>query len=98
LRAGRSEIRTTSLIESPEGAEVSLMMRPEEVTLDAEEENVLEGTVESVTFLGSIVRVQVAVDGGRLTADLFNERLLELPVAGDATPISFPSHACWVLA
>ena len=98
LRVGRSEIRTTSLIESPEGAEVSLMMRPEEVTLDAEEENVLEGTVESVTFLGSIVRVQVAVDGGRLTADLFNERLLELPVAGDATQVSFPSHACWVLA
>ena len=98
LRAGRSEIRTTSLIESPEGAEVSLMMRPEEVTLDAEEDNVLEGTVESVTFLGSIVRVQVAVDGGRLTADLFNERLLELPVAGDATQVSFPSHACWVLA
>ena len=98
LRVGRSEIRTTSLIELPEGAEVSLMMRPEEVTLDAEEENVLQGTVESVTFLGSIVRVQVAVDGGRLTADLFNERLLELPVAGDATQISFPSHACWVLA
>ncbi len=98
LRVGRSEIRTTSLIESPEGAEVSLMMRPEEVTLDAEEENVLEGTVESVTFLGSIVRVQVAVDGGRLTADLFNERLLELPVAGEATQVSFPSHACWVMA
>jgi putative spermidine/putrescine transport system ATP-binding protein len=98
LRVGNSEIRTTSLIESPEGAEVSLMMRPEEVTLDDEEENVLEGTVESVTFLGSIVRVQVAVDGGRLTADLFNERLLELPVVGDGTQVSFPSHACWVLA
>ena len=97
LRVGRSEIRTTSLIESPEGAEVSLMMRPEEVTLDAEEENVLDGTVESVTFLGSIVRVQVGVDGGRLTADLFNERLLELPVAGETTQVSFPSHACWVM-
>jgi putative spermidine/putrescine transport system ATP-binding protein len=97
LRVGRSEIRTTSLIESPQGAEVSLMMRPEEVTLDAEEENVLEGTVESVTFLGSIVRVQVGVEGGRLTADLFNERLLELPVAGEGTQVSFPSHACWVM-
>ncbi len=97
LRVGRSEIRTTSFIESPEGAEVSLMMRPEEVTLDAEEENVLEGTVESVTFLGSIVRVQVAVDSGRLTADLFNERLLKLPVAGETTQLSFPSHACWVM-
>jgi putative spermidine/putrescine transport system ATP-binding protein len=97
VRVGRSEIRTTSLIESPAGAEVSLMMRPEEVTFDAEEENVLEGTVESVTFLGSIVRVQVTVDGGRLTADLFNERLLQLPAAGDATQISFPAHACWVM-
>jgi putative spermidine/putrescine transport system ATP-binding protein len=97
LRVGQAEVRTTSLIESPAGAEVSLMMRPEEVTLDADEENVLEGTVESVTFLGSIVRVQVAVDGGRLTADLFNERLLQLPATGDATQISFPSHACWVM-
>ena len=97
LRVGRAEVRTTSLIESPTGTEVSLMMRPEELTLDGEEENVLEGTVEAVTFLGSIVRVQVAVDGGRLTADLFNERLLQLPAAGDATQISFPSHACWVM-
>ena len=97
LRVGRAEIRTTSLIESPEGSEVSLMMRPEELTLDAEDENVLDGTVESVTFLGSIVRVQVAVAGGRLTADLFNERLLELPVAGNATQVSFPPHACWVM-
>jgi putative spermidine/putrescine transport system ATP-binding protein len=97
LRVGRSEIRTTSLIESPAGAEVSLMMRPEEITLDSEEENVLEGTVESVTFLGSIVRVQIAVEDGRLTVDLFNERLLEMPVAGAATQLSFPSHACWVM-
>jgi putative spermidine/putrescine transport system ATP-binding protein len=97
LRVGRSEVRTTSLIESAPGTEVSLMMRPEELTLDDAEDNVLEGNVESVTFLGSIVRVQMAVDGGRLTADLFNERLLVLPVAGDTTQISFPPHACWVM-
>ena len=98
VRAGNTELRTTSMIESGAGSEVSLMMRPEELTLDAEEENVLEGAVESVTFLGSIVRVQVAVDGGRLTADLFNERLLVLPAAGDTTQVSFPPHACWVMA
>jgi putative spermidine/putrescine transport system ATP-binding protein len=86
------------MIEAPAGAEVSLMMRPEEITLDAEEENVLEGVVESVTFLGSIVRVQVVVEGSRVTADLFNERLLRLPVAGDTTQVSFPAHACWVMA
>jgi putative spermidine/putrescine transport system ATP-binding protein len=98
LRSANTEVRTTSLVESAAGTEVSLMMRPEELTLDAEEENVLEGTVESVTFLGSIVRVQVAVDGGRLIADLFNERLLQLPAAGDSTQVSFPAHACWVMA
>jgi hypothetical protein len=38
------------------------------------------------------------VEGGRLIADLFNERLLELPEAGDSTEISFPAHACWVMA
>ena len=73
------------------------MLRPEELTLDESEENVIQGTVESVTFLGSIVRVQVAVNGGRLTADLFNERLLKLPVAGDPISVSFPAHACWVM-
>jgi putative spermidine/putrescine transport system ATP-binding protein len=98
LRVGPYELRTTSMIEAPAGTEVSLMMRPEEITLDDEEENVLEGTVETVTFLGSIVRVQVAVDGGRLIADLFNERLLQLPAAGDSTQVSFPAHACWVMA
>lgn len=97
LRVGRGEVRTTSGVESAPGTEVSLMMRPEELTLDDEADNVLDGTVETVTFLGSIVRVQVAVDGGRLIADLFNERLLTLPEPGDATQISFPAHACWVM-
>ncbi len=98
IRMGRNELRTTSMIEAPTGAGVSLMMRPEEITLDDAEENVLEGIVETVTFLGSIVRVQVGVEGSKVIADLFNERLLELPEAGDSTRISFPLHACWVMA
>ena len=74
------------------------MMRREEINLDDAEENVLEGIVETVTFLGSIVRVQVGVEGSKVIADLFNESLLELPEAGDSTRISFPLHACWVMA
>jgi putative spermidine/putrescine transport system ATP-binding protein len=98
LRVGDSEVRTTSPVQAPAGADVYLMLRPEELTLDDQADNVLTGKVETVTFLGSIVRVQVAVNGGRLTADLFNERLLRLPVAGDSTLISFPAHACWVMS
>jgi putative spermidine/putrescine transport system ATP-binding protein len=97
LRVGDADVRTTSPVEAPAGAEVFLMLRPEELTLDDQADNVLTGQVDNVTFLGSIVRVQVAVNGGRLTADLFNERLLRLPVAGESTLISFPAHACWVL-
>jgi putative spermidine/putrescine transport system ATP-binding protein len=97
LQVGGTELRTTSKVEATPGTQVSLMLRPEELTLDESEENVLSGVVESVTFLGSIVRVQVTVDGGRLTADLFNERLLKLPVAGEPTSVSFPAHACWVM-
>ena len=97
LRVGQVEVRTTSTVESPPGTEVSLMLRPEELTLDREADNVLPGKVEVVTFLGSIVRVQVAVDGGRVTADLFNERLLVLPKVGDTIDVSFPAHACWVM-
>lgn len=98
LRVGQVEVRTTSTVETPPGTEVSLMLRPEELTLDREADNVLPGTVDVVTFLGSIVRVQVAVDGGKLTADLFNERLLVLPKVGDSTDVSFPAHACWVMS
>ncbi|HEY7704206.1 MAG TPA: ABC transporter ATP-binding protein [Acidimicrobiia bacterium] len=97
LEVGGTAVRTTSTVETAPGAQVSLMLRPEELTLDESEENVIHGTVESVTFLGSIVRVQIAVNGGRLTADLFNERLLKLPVAGDPISVSFPAHACWVM-
>jgi putative spermidine/putrescine transport system ATP-binding protein len=97
LQVGETALRTTSKVEAAPGAEVSLMLRPEELTLDTSEENVLEGKVDTVTFLGSIVRVQVGVDGGKLTADLFNERLLTLPVAGDPVSVSFPAHACWVM-
>ncbi len=98
VRVGDSEVRTTSPVDAPGGSEVFLMLRPEELTLDDQADNVLTGKVDTVTFLGSIVRVQVAVNGGRLTADLFNERLLRLPVAGESTLISFPAHACWVMS
>ena len=56
--------------------------------------------MESVTFLGAIVRVKAAVDGltggPLLAADLFNDRQLILPKAGEPVRLTFPFHACWV--
>jgi putative spermidine/putrescine transport system ATP-binding protein len=72
------------------------MLRPEELGIGTEDENRLVGTVETVTFLGAIVRVRVRVGEHSVTMDLFNERLLKLPEVGDTITISFPAHACWV--
>ena len=55
--------------------------------------------MESVTFLGAIVRVKAAVDGAEgpsLAVDLFNDRQLVLPKPGEQVTLVFPPHACWV--
>jgi putative spermidine/putrescine transport system ATP-binding protein len=92
-------LTTSERITQPNGASVTLMLRPEELRLGAEGgENRLSGTVETVNFLGSIVRVSVNLGGAPITLDIFNERKLELPRVGQAYAFSFPPHACWVMA
>jgi putative spermidine/putrescine transport system ATP-binding protein len=90
-------LRTTTAIEAGAGEPVTLMVRPEELEIGVSEENQIAGTVESVNFLGAIVRVRVDTKAGMVTADLFNERLLELPKVGDTVTACFPPHACWAM-
>ena len=88
------------------GAAARLAIRPEEIKIAAAGAavgagNRLSARVDNVTFLGAIVRVRAAVDGlaaGPLLAvDLFNDRQLALPVAGEQVTLVFPPHACWVV-
>jgi putative spermidine/putrescine transport system ATP-binding protein len=91
---------TGTAISQPKDALVSLMLRPEELRIGAGGGvNRLVGTVQDVAFLGSIVRVKVQLGeaGSMLTADIFNERKLELPEVGKDYTLSFPPHACWVM-
>ena len=97
VRSGQVSLRTTSEFEAAAGSPVTLMVRPEELELGESEENQVHGTVESINFLGAIVRVRLDTPTGQLTADLFNERLLKLPAVGDTVTMSFPAHACWVM-
>ncbi|MGH8925825.1 MAG: ABC transporter ATP-binding protein [Acidimicrobiia bacterium] len=102
VQCGDTKVRTTTPIEEKAGAPVNVMVRPEELDLGAGEENQVSGVVESVNFLGAIVRVRLDRAhsngaGDMITADLFNERLLELPSVGATVIVSFPAHACWVL-
>ena len=97
VRSGEVSLRTTSEFQAPSGDAVTLMVRPEELELGESEENQVQGVVESINFLGAIVRVRLDTPTGQLTADLFNERLLKLPEVGDHVTMSFPAHACWVM-
>ncbi|MBM4423418.1 MAG: ABC transporter ATP-binding protein [Chloroflexi bacterium] len=83
------------------GASVRLALRPEELNLGGasgdSQRNELTGAVESVNFLGSVVRIRVDVGGATISIDLFNERQLVLPKAGEQVTVNFPAESCWVM-
>jgi putative spermidine/putrescine transport system ATP-binding protein len=75
-----------------------LAIRPEELQIGTGEgRNALNGRVESVLFLGAVVRLRVNVGGVLLSADFFNERTRTLPRTGDEVVISFPEYSCWLV-
>jgi putative spermidine/putrescine transport system ATP-binding protein len=59
--------------------------------------NNLRGKVESVNYLGSIVRIRVEVNGQLVSMDMFNERKLAIPKVGELYDVHFPVDACWLL-
>ncbi|MCX6055550.1 MAG: ABC transporter ATP-binding protein [Chloroflexi bacterium] len=75
-----------------------LAIRPEELQIGTGEgRNALKGCVESVLFLGAVVRLRVDLGGVFLSADFFNERTRTLPRTGDNIVISFPEYSCWLI-
>jgi putative spermidine/putrescine transport system ATP-binding protein len=54
--------------------------------------------VDNITFLGSIVRVQLDVAGNPLISDVLNNPHLALPRVGDMLTIGFSPEACRILA
>jgi putative spermidine/putrescine transport system ATP-binding protein len=80
------------------GRQARLAIRPEEFHLgQADNRNTLDGKVESVNFLGSIVRVRVDLGGAIVSVDLFNERQLVLPKIADTVTVTFPPNSCWLM-
>jgi putative spermidine/putrescine transport system ATP-binding protein len=82
------------------GDKVRIAIRPERFTFAMEErkDNVLDGTIENITFLGSIVRVQVSVGSLKFFMDTFNNPHLKLPEIGSKTQISCSREAVLVLS
>ena len=84
------------------GKSVNIALRPEMVKLGTgpDGSNRVQGKVIDVSFLGSIVRIRVAVggEGGPVVSlDEFNEPTLKLPAIDETLTINFPADGPLVL-
>ena len=101
LRIGGQPIRIARKFEGAAGRSVTLALRPEMTSLGAGADgmNRVSGRVTDVSFLGSIVRIRVALggDGAVIALDEFNEPTLQLPAVDSTITISFPADGPLVL-
>ncbi len=81
------------------GDKVSIAIRPERFNFIAQERkaNILDCKIENITFLGSVVRIQVLVGSTHFNMDTFNNPFLELPKIGDTAQITCSREAVLVL-
>jgi putative spermidine/putrescine transport system ATP-binding protein len=81
------------------GDKVTIAIRPERFNFIAQERktNILDCMIENITFLGSVVRIQVLVGSNRFYMDTFNNPFLELPKLGDKGQITCSREAVLVL-
>jgi putative spermidine/putrescine transport system ATP-binding protein len=99
VSVGGQEIRVSRPLDERAGATITFALRPELVSLDgAAQGNRLQGVLEDITFLGSIVRMRVRVGDEAVHLDTFNNPHLSLPAQGSSIALSFPVEACLVLA
>jgi putative spermidine/putrescine transport system ATP-binding protein len=82
------------------GDKVKMAIRPERLNFASVEKkaNLIDCTIRNITFLGSIVRVQVSIGSKDFYMDTFNNPFLELPKVGDKTQITCSREAVLILA
>ena len=81
------------------GDKITIAIRPERFNFAAVEKkaNILDCQIENITFLGSVVRIQVAVGSNRFYMDTFNNPFLELPKIGAQDQVTCSREAVLVL-
>ena len=83
-----------------DGSAISLTLRPEVLTVGDRPGNdiVLTGTIADVTFLGSVIRLRVALGQNTLSLDTFNDQRTAPPTRGEPVTISLASKDLLILA
>ena len=81
------------------GEKVRIAIRPERLNFASVEKkaNLIDCTIENITFLGAVVRVQVTIGSQKFYMDTFNNPFLELPKIGSKTQITCSREAVLVL-
>ncbi len=84
-----------------ESSKAVVLVRPESIAIHAaaptDAHNVLEGTIQTITFLGPITRVGVDVGGTRVVADMAASNRAAFTHTQHVW-LSFPPDACQVMA
>jgi len=81
------------------GNKVRIAIRPERFSFatDQKKANVVDCTIENITFLGSVVRIQIMIGHTKFNMDTFNNPFLELPKIGDETQVTCSRQAVLIL-
>lgn len=81
------------------GDKVKVAIRPERLSFASEQKkaNVVDAIIENITFLGSVVRIQVKIGNTKFNMDTFNNPFLELPKIGDKEQVTCSKEAVLVL-
>jgi len=100
LRMDGMELETADDLNGRQkGDKVNIAIRPERLNFVSVERkaNVLDCTIENITFLGSVVRIQVKIGDAKFNMDTFNNPFLELPKLGDKDQVTCSKEAVLVL-
>ncbi|MBI5963904.1 MAG: ABC transporter ATP-binding protein [Chloroflexi bacterium] len=81
------------------GDKVRVAIRPERFNFVSQEKkaNIVDCKIENITFLGSIVRIQIMIGNSKFYMDTFNNPFLELPKIGDKDQVTCSREAVLVL-
>jgi putative spermidine/putrescine transport system ATP-binding protein len=93
------ECVAAGVADSASGAERSVALRPEAVSLNGVggNRNRLDGTIEEVNFLGSVVRIRVRFRENAVSLDTFNNPNAPPPKHGEKVTVSFAPEDLLVL-
>lgn len=92
-------ITATDIKSRRKGDAIRISVRPERFSFAEiqKKDNVLDCTIENITFLGSVVRIQVKIGNSNFNMDTFNNPFLELPKIGSKEQVTCSKEAVLVL-